>query len=133
MTIFALASRRRLQYNLFGGLGSHSAEVLDLFVDSTVRRSRFAHTGVALATFERRVENFASAAQTAKQVILQRLREAEREIVMNDTKTRLGPLLNAVVSRVEGNIVRIDLGKAQGIMPRSEQIQGERYYPGPAP
>ncbi|HVX24046.1 MAG TPA: transcription termination/antitermination protein NusA, partial [Candidatus Saccharimonadales bacterium] len=36
----------------------------------------------------------------------------------------------ATVARVEGNIVRIDLGKAQGIMPRSEQIQGERYYPG---
>jgi N utilization substance protein A len=62
-----------------------------------------------------KVNNFGRvAAQTAKQVILQRLREAEREIV----------------GRVEGNIVRMDLGKAQGIMPRSEQIQGERYYPG---
>ncbi len=70
------------------------------------------------------------AAQTAKQVILQRLREAEREIVMNEYEDKIGTVINAVVSRVEGNIVRIDLGKAQGIMPRSEQIQGERYYPG---
>lgn len=70
------------------------------------------------------------AAQTAKQVILQRLREAEREIIMNEYEDKIGTVINAVVSRVEGNIVRIDLGKAQGIMPRSEQIQGERYYPG---
>ncbi len=70
------------------------------------------------------------AAQTAKQVILQRLREAEREIVMNEYEDKIGTVINALVSRVEGNIVRVDLGKAQGIMPRSEQIQGERYYPG---
>ncbi|HEX3568298.1 MAG TPA: transcription termination factor NusA [Candidatus Saccharimonadales bacterium] len=70
------------------------------------------------------------AAQTAKQVILQRLREAEREIVMNEYEDKIGTVINALVSRVEGNIVRVELGKAQGIMPRSEQIQGERYYPG---
>lgn len=70
------------------------------------------------------------AAQTAKQVILQRLREAEREIIMNEYEDKIGTVINAVVARAEGNIVRIDLGKAQGIMPRSEQIQGERYYPG---
>jgi N utilization substance protein A len=78
-----------------------------------------------------KVEDFGRvAAQTAKQVILQRLREAEREIVMAEYEDKIGTVINAVVSRVEGNIVRIDLGKAQGIMPRSEQIQGERYYPG---
>ncbi len=70
------------------------------------------------------------AAQTAKQVILQRLREAEREIVMAEYEDKIGTVINATVARVEGNIVRIDLGKAQGIMPRSEQIQSERYYPG---
>lgn len=78
-----------------------------------------------------KVEDFGRvAAQTAKQVILQRLREAEREIIMNEYEDKIGTVINAVVARVEGNIVRIDLGKAQGIMPRSEQIQGERYYPG---
>ena len=77
------------------------------------------------------VKNFGRvAAQTAKQVILQRLREAEREIIMNEYEDKIGTVINALVSRVEGNIVRVDLGKAQGIMPRSEQIQGERYYPG---
>lgn len=76
-------------------------------------------------------ENFGRvAAQTAKQVILQRLREAEREIVMNEYEDKIGTVINGIVSRVEGRVVRIDLGRAQGIMPASEQIQGERYYPG---
>jgi N utilization substance protein A len=70
------------------------------------------------------------AAQTAKQVILQRLREAEREIVMAEYEDKIGTVINGIVGRVEGNIVRVELGKAQGIMPKSEQIQGERYYPG---
>jgi len=70
------------------------------------------------------------AAQTAKQVILQRLREAEREIVMEEYQDKINTVINVLVSRVEGTIVRIDLGHAQGIMPKSEQIQGERYYPG---
>lgn len=78
-----------------------------------------------------KVQNFGRvAAQTAKQVILQRLREAEREIVMAEYEDKIGTVINALVSRVEGNIVRVDLGKAQGIMPKSEQIQGEHYHPG---
>lgn len=70
------------------------------------------------------------AAQTAKQVILQRLREAEREIVLAEFEDKIGAVVSGVVNRVEGRLVRVELGKAQGIMPMSEQIQGERYYPG---
>ncbi len=78
-----------------------------------------------------KVESFGRvAAQTAKQVILQRLREAEREIVMAEYQDKIGTVINGIVGRVETNIVRIELGKAQGIMPKSEQIQGERYFPG---
>jgi N utilization substance protein A len=78
-----------------------------------------------------KVENFGRvAAQTAKQVILQRLREAEREIIMSEFEDKIGTVINGLVSRVEGNVIRVDLGKAHGIMPKSEQIQGERYYPG---
>lgn len=78
-----------------------------------------------------KVEEFGRvAAQTAKQVILQRLREAEREIVLAEYEDKTGSIVNGVVGRVEGRIVRIELGRAQGIMPSSEQIQGERYYPG---
>lgn len=67
------------------------------------------------------------AAQTAKQVILQRLREAEREIIMNEYEDKIGTVLVGTVQRVEPRVVRIDLGKAVGILPASEQIPGEYY------
>lgn len=97
--------------------------------DAQVMRKN-AKVGETIEVHEKVTEFGRVAAQTAKQVILQRLREAEREIVMNEYEDKIGTVINAVVARVEGNIVRIDLGRAQGIMPRSEQIQGERYYPG---
>lgn len=67
------------------------------------------------------------AAQTAKQVILQRLREAEREIIMNEYEDKIGTVIVGTVQRVEPRLVRVDLGKATGILPASEQIQGEYY------
>ncbi len=70
------------------------------------------------------------AAQTAKQVIMQRLRESEREIVMAEYEDKVGELVNGVVSRVENRLVRVEVGKAQGIMPASEQSSSERYFPG---
>ncbi len=70
------------------------------------------------------------AAQTAKQVILQRLREAEREIVLSEFEDKVGTVVNGIVSRVEGRLIRVELGRGQGIMPISEQIQGEHYHPG---
>jgi len=70
------------------------------------------------------------AAQTAKQVILQQLREFEREVVLAEYTDKIGTVINGVVSRVEAKIVRVDLGKAQGIMPISEQIPGEHYSMG---
>jgi N utilization substance protein A len=97
--------------------------------DAQVMRKN-AKIGETVEVHEKAQEFGRVAAQTAKQVILQRLREAEREIVMAEYEDKIGTVINATVSRVEGNICRIDLGKAQGIMPRSEQIQGERYYPG---
>jgi N utilization substance protein A len=50
-------------------------------------------------------------------LFLQRLREAEREIVMAEYEDKIGTVVNGVVNRVEGRIVRVELGKAQGIMP----------------
>jgi N utilization substance protein A len=89
-----------------------------------------AKVGDTIEIFQK-VEDFGRvAAQTAKQVILQRLREAEREIVLAEYEDKIGAVVNGVVNRAEGRLVRVDLGKAQGIMPASEQIQSERYYPG---
>ncbi|MCB9822727.1 transcription termination/antitermination protein NusA [Candidatus Nomurabacteria bacterium] len=67
------------------------------------------------------------AAQTAKQVILQRIREAEREIILGEYEDKIGTVLVGTVQRVEPRLVRVDLGKAVGILPASEQIQGEYY------
>lgn len=67
------------------------------------------------------------AAQTAKQVVLQRLREAEREVVLEEYEDKIGTIVTGVVQRVEPRVVRVELGKAVGILPQSEQIQGEFY------
>lgn len=67
------------------------------------------------------------AAQTAKQVVLQRLREAEREVVLAEYEDKIGTVVTGVVQRVEPRVIRVELGKAGGIIPQSEQIQGEFY------
>lgn len=106
----------------------HEAFEISLKDASVMRKN--VKVGETVEIHEKAQEFGRVAAQTAKQVILQRLREAEREIIMSEYEDKIGTVINATVARVEGNIVRIDLGKAQGIMPRSEQIQNERYYPG---
>ncbi|MDO8507673.1 MAG: transcription termination factor NusA [bacterium] len=70
------------------------------------------------------------AAQTAKQVIIQRIREAERDMVFEEFKDKEGDIINAVVQRVEGDTVIVDLGKATGVLYRTEQMAGEHYYTG---
>lgn len=69
-------------------------------------------------------------AVSAKQVVLQRLREAERDAVLSEFEDKIGTVVTGVVSRIEPRIVRIDLGRATGIMPKSEQIDGEYYTVG---
>ncbi len=70
------------------------------------------------------------AAQTAKQVIIQRLREAERENVFTNFKDKVGVVLNGTVQRFDGRAVVVDIGQAQAIMPPEDQIRSERYMPG---
>ncbi len=67
------------------------------------------------------------AAQTAKQVIIQKLREAERSVQFSDFKAKERTLVNGIVQRVEGDTVLVDLGKGVGVLFPSEQIRGERY------
>jgi len=70
------------------------------------------------------------AAQTAKQVITQKLREAERSKLFNEYKEREHELINATVQRQEGRMVLIDLGRVTAVMPPEEQIMSERYNSG---
>ena len=77
------------------------------------------------------VETFGRvAAQTAKQVVLQRLREAEREIILEEFEDKVGTIVSGSVSKIDQRFVRIDLGKASGIMPIREQINGEYFSVG---
>ena len=70
------------------------------------------------------------AAGTAKQVVIQRLREAENNAVLSEYEDKIGTIIVGTISRIEPKLVRIDLGRASGIMPRSEQIDGEYYAVG---
>lgn len=70
------------------------------------------------------------AAQTAKQVIIQRLREAERNMLLDEYKTREHQVINATIQQLEGDNIILNLGKASGIMPKGEQIPQERYFIG---
>jgi len=70
------------------------------------------------------------AAQTAKQVMIQKIREAERDVLFGDYTDRVGDIVNGTVQRFEGSTLVVNLGKVEGILPKSEQIPGEAYQPG---
>ncbi len=70
------------------------------------------------------------AAQTAKQVILQRLRESERESIFTEYKSKEGEIISGIVQRIEGRNVFLDIGKTLGVLPKEEQVPGEFYRPG---
>jgi N utilization substance protein A len=70
------------------------------------------------------------AAQTAKQVIVQRLREAERDRIYEEFSEKEGEVITGVVVRREGKNVIVDLGKTEGILPPDEQVSTEEYRPG---
>ncbi len=69
------------------------------------------------------------AAQTAKQVIIQKIREAERDSLFDEFEDQRGDLVTGTVQRFEGGAVIVNLGKTDAILPRSEQIPGESYHP----
>ncbi len=68
------------------------------------------------------------AAQTAKQVILQRIREAEKQAVLADYQTKVGSIASGMILRFDGPNIIVDIGRTQAVMPPQEQSQGERYH-----
>jgi len=68
------------------------------------------------------------AAQTAKQVIVQRLREAERDVIYGEYSGKEGEVVSAIVQRIEGRNIFLDIGKASGVLFPEEQIPGERFF-----
>ena len=87
--------------------------------------------GEDLETFLETHEDYGRiAAQTAKQVILQRIREAEREFIFQEYRSKEGEIISGIVQRIEGRTVFFDIGKTLGILPREEQVPGEFYRSG---
>jgi N utilization substance protein A len=70
------------------------------------------------------------AAQTAKQVILQKIREAERETILSEYKSKEGQIVSGIIQRVEDRNIFVDIGKTIGILPKEEQVRGEFYKTG---
>jgi len=70
------------------------------------------------------------AASTAKQVIIQKIRETEKAAIIEEMKVKIKKIVSANVFKVENGLVVVDLGKTQGIMPRGEQVASETYIPG---
>jgi N utilization substance protein A len=68
------------------------------------------------------------AAQTAKQVILQKIREKEREAIVTDFRAKIGTIVNGMVLKFVGPNVIVDIGKAEAVMPPQEQINNEKYH-----
>jgi N utilization substance protein A len=68
-------------------------------------------------------------AQTAKQVIIQKIREAERDAIHEEFEEQVGHMVSGVVTRFEGATATVTLGNQEAILPRSEQIPGEAYHP----
>jgi len=67
------------------------------------------------------------AAQTGKQVIIQRIREAERQSVYDEFKNKEGDVASGIIQRMEGGNIFLDLGRVTAVLPREEQVRGERY------
>ncbi len=68
------------------------------------------------------------AAQTAKQVIIQKLREVERDLIFNEFNDRKGEIVSGIIQKADKNIVVMDLGRLEGVMPGKEQIPTEKYH-----
>ncbi|OHA68329.1 MAG: transcription termination factor NusA [Candidatus Wildermuthbacteria bacterium RIFCSPLOWO2_01_FULL_47_18] len=102
-----------------------------LMVEEAKKKKKDAKPGDTIETkLEPKADFGRIAAQTGKQVILQKIREAEREIILNEFKSKEGELVSGIVQRLEGTTVLIDLGKTLGALPREEQVPGEFYRPG---
>jgi N utilization substance protein A len=103
---------------------------LEITLADAKKLDKNAEVGGTVETIDRPTTFGRVAAQTAKQVILQKLRESEREVVMEEFEDKIGTVIVGTVQRVEPRVIRVELGKASGIIPQSEQIPGEYYSVG---
>jgi len=93
-------------------------------IDPKIRVNQWMWVPLDLSTFGR------NAIQIAKQILIQRIREAEREQVFDDYQHKVGEITSGPVQRIERGAVIINLGRTEGVIPRGEQIPGEHYVTG---
>jgi N utilization substance protein A len=103
---------------------------LQITLDEAKRIDPAAEVGGELRTYKPTDVLGRIAAQLAKQVIFQKVREAERDTIYNEYIGRVGEIINATIKRQEGQDVIVDLGKAEAKMPRKEQSRLESFAPG---
>lgn len=109
----------------------HFNEEQHMFLDDAKRIKRDAEVGAEIIfPLEKKTDFGRIAAQTAKQVVMQKIREAERSSVMTEFGGKEGDIVTGVVQRMERGNLFVDLGRATGIMPYAEQIPGERFRAG---
>jgi N utilization substance protein A len=110
------------------------AEIEDPLNDITVDEATKIAPGVMIGDeirIERTPDNFGRiAAQTAKQVVLQKIRDYERDTIYDEFHDKQGEVLNGVVQRADSRAVIVELGRAEAVMPAREQVPNERYRPG---
>jgi len=100
----------------------------DLTIEEARKIKRDAAVGDIIETkLEQKGDYGRVAAQTAKQVIIQKIREAERDAMYDEYKKKEGEIVSGVVQRIEGRNVFVDLGKSVGVLFPSEQVDSERY------
>lgn len=110
---------------------SRYSEEKHMFLEDAKRVKRDAVVGDEIVfPLEKKTDFGRIAAQTAKQIIMQKIREAERSSVLKEFGGKEGNIVSGVVQRMERGNLYVDLGRATGIMPYHEQIPGERYRPG---
>jgi len=104
---------------------------LDTTTGALEVRSRVIRSDGTIVERELPSEDFKRmAAQTAKHAVLRHIHDLERDKVLRDVAEHRGELASGVVDRIEGGVVYVDLGKAEGVMPPEEQIPGEQLHPG---
>jgi N utilization substance protein A len=131
-TLRAEVNTRKGETRIFAGLtvvpdGDQEDKFNEVPISLAVKRNPHVHVG-DVQEFNVTPKDFGRiAVQTAKQTMMQRLRQAEKEMIYEEFKDRAGDIVSGTVRRFDRNDVMIDLGKFEGIMPNRERVQGEDY------
>lgn len=102
-----------------------------ILISEAKKENKDTKVGDEIKTHLEQKEDFGRiAAQTAKQVILQKIREAEKENILNEFKNKEGEIVSGIIQRIDGKNIYFDLGRGIGILPHEEQVRGEFYKEG---